>query len=67
MTSGPERELKCNIVWQNGLWEVYTCGWRVGSLYSKIVPHTVMLEESVSTLIMLIMHAVFPSHYFGAH
>ena len=29
--------------------------------------HTVMLEKSASTLIVLIVHAVFPSHYFGVH
>ena len=28
---------------------------------------TVMLEKSASTLIVLIVRAVFPSHYFGAH
>ena len=29
--------------------------------------YTVMLEKSASTLIVLIVLAVFPSHYFVAH
>ena len=33
----------------------------------NVSTYTLMLEKSASTLIVLIVRAVFPSHYFGVH
>ena len=35
--------------------------------YGTCSIYTVMLKKSASTLIVLIVRAVFPSYYFGAH
>ena len=29
--------------------------------------YTVMVEKCASTIIVLMVHAVYPSHYFGVH